>query len=151
MIKCGQGWCIYFVFSKGQILFGGKTTIKKNCSDSNKKFLPSYGVYIQLLQYSRACDYYQDSLDRGLLQTRKQLNHGFLVEKLKSSHQKGFTVSQTTIKKNCSDSNKKFSDTDIIKLFEFLIDTILLKMVNKFNRQSAFMNCALFANISLFV
>jgi hypothetical protein len=46
-----------------------------------------------LLQYSRACDYYQDFLDRGLLQTRKQLNHGFLVEKLKSSHQKGFTVS----------------------------------------------------------
>jgi hypothetical protein len=46
-----------------------------------------------LLQYSRACDYYQDSFDRRLLLTRKQLNHGVLVEKLKSSHQKGFTVS----------------------------------------------------------
>jgi len=40
---------------------------------------PVYGVYIsQLIQYSRACDSYQDFLDRGLLLTMKLLNQGFL-------------------------------------------------------------------------
>jgi hypothetical protein len=48
-----------------------------------------YGVYISLLmRYSRACDSYQDLLDRGLLLTRKQLNKGFLLVKLKSSFRK---------------------------------------------------------------
>jgi hypothetical protein len=47
---------------------------------------PAYGVYItQLIWYSRACCSYQDFLDRGLLLTRKLLNHGFPVVKLKSS------------------------------------------------------------------
>jgi hypothetical protein len=40
---------------------------------------PAYGVYLsQLIRYSRACGSYQDFLDRGLLLTRKLLNHGFL-------------------------------------------------------------------------
>jgi hypothetical protein len=47
---------------------------------------PAYGVYIsQLIRYSRACGSYQDFLDRGLLLTRKLLNQGFLLIKLKSS------------------------------------------------------------------
>jgi hypothetical protein len=45
---------------------------------------PAYGEYIsQLKRYSRACGYYQDFLDRGLLLTRKLLNQGFTL--LKSS------------------------------------------------------------------
>ena len=46
----------------------------------------AYGVYIsQLIRYSRACGSYQDFLDRELLLTRKLLNQGFLLVKLKSS------------------------------------------------------------------
>jgi hypothetical protein len=46
----------------------------------------AYGVYIsQMIRYSRACGSYQDVLDRGLLLTRKLLNQGFLLVKLKSS------------------------------------------------------------------
>ena len=38
---------------------------------SNFSTAPAYGVYIsQLIRYSRACGYYQDFLDRGLLLTR---------------------------------------------------------------------------------
>ena len=37
----------------------------------------------QLIRYSRACGSYQDFIDRGLL-TRKVLNQGFLLVKLKS-------------------------------------------------------------------
>jgi len=48
-----------------------------------------YGVCIsQLIRYSRACGSYQDFLDRGLLLTRKLLNQGFLLVKLKSSLRK---------------------------------------------------------------
>ena len=50
---------------------------------------PAYGVYIsQLIQYSRACDSYQDFLDRGLLLTRKLLNQWFLLVKMKWSLRK---------------------------------------------------------------
>jgi len=50
---------------------------------------PAYEVYIsQLTWYSRACDSYQDFLDRRLLLTRKILNQGFLLVKLKSSFRK---------------------------------------------------------------
>ena len=56
---------------------------------SNIPAAPAYGVYIsQLIRYSRACGSYQDFLDRGLLLTRKLLNQGFLLVKLKSSHRK---------------------------------------------------------------
>jgi hypothetical protein len=56
---------------------------------SNIPATPAYGVYISLLiRYSRACGSYQDFLDRGLLLTRKLLNQGFLLVKLKSSHRK---------------------------------------------------------------
>ena len=49
----------------------------------------AYGVYIsQLIRYSRACDSYQDVLDRGFPLTRKHLNQGFLWVKLKSSLRK---------------------------------------------------------------
>ena len=71
---------------------------------SNIPAAPAYGIYIsQLKQYSRACGSYQDFLDRGLLLTRKLLNQGFLLDKLKSSLQKcygrhhdGISVSQMT-------------------------------------------------------
>ena len=50
---------------------------------------PAYGAYIsQLIRYSRACVSYQDFLDRGLLLTRKLLNKGFLLVKLKTSLRK---------------------------------------------------------------
>ena len=69
----------------------------------------AYGVYIsQLIRYSRACGSHQDFLDRGFLQTRKLLNQGVLLFKLRSSLRKfygrhhnlveryGITVSQMT-------------------------------------------------------
>ena len=63
---------------------------------SNIPAAPAYGVYIsQLIQYSRACGSYQDFLDRGLLLTRKLLNQGFLLVKLKSSL-RHFTIATTT-------------------------------------------------------
>jgi hypothetical protein len=56
---------------------------------SNITAAPVYGVYIsQLIRYSRACVSYQNFLDRGLLLTRKLLNQGFLLVKLKSSLRK---------------------------------------------------------------
>ena len=76
---------------------------------SNIPAAPAHGVYIsQLMRYSRACGSYQDFLDRGLLLTRKLLNQGFLLIKLKSSLRKfygrhhdlvdryGISVSQMT-------------------------------------------------------
>ena len=56
---------------------------------SNLPAAHEYGVYIsQLIRYSRAYGSYEDFLDRGLLLTRKLLNHGFLFVKLKSSLRK---------------------------------------------------------------
>ncbi len=53
---------------------------------SNIPVAPEYGVYnSQLIRYSGACGSYQDSLDRGVLLTRKLLNQAFLLVKLKSS------------------------------------------------------------------
>ena len=57
----------------------------------NFPFICSYipAVYIsQLILYSRACGSHQDFLDRGLLRTRKLLNQGFILVKLKSSLRK---------------------------------------------------------------
>ena len=52
---------------------------------SNIPALPAYEVNIsQLIWHSRACGSYYDFLDRGLPLTRKLLNQGFLVVKLKS-------------------------------------------------------------------
>jgi hypothetical protein len=76
---------------------------------SNIPAAPAYGVYIsQLIRYSRACSFYQDFPDRGLLLTRRLLNQGFLLVKLNSSLRKfsgrhhdlvdcyGISVSQMT-------------------------------------------------------
>ena len=76
---------------------------------SNIAAAPAYGVCIsQLIRYSRACGSYQDFLDRRLLLTRKLLDQGFLLVKLKSSLRKfygrhhdlvdhyGISVSQMT-------------------------------------------------------
>jgi hypothetical protein len=80
------------------------------CSNIKIPAAPTYRVYIsQLIRYSRACGSYQDFLDRGLLLTRKLLNQGFLLVKLKSSLGKfygrhhdlvdryGISVSQMTV------------------------------------------------------
>jgi len=45
-------------------------------------------ISLLVIRYSRACGSYQDSLDRGLLLTRKPFNQGFFLVKLKSSHRK---------------------------------------------------------------
>ena len=56
---------------------------------SNIPSAPAYGVYIsQLIRYSRACDQYQDFLDRVHLLTNKLLNQGFIDTRLKLSLQK---------------------------------------------------------------
>jgi hypothetical protein len=60
---------------------------------SNIPAAPAHEVYIsQLIRYSRACGSYQEFLYRGLLLTRKLLNQGFLLVKLKLS----FTVTSMT-------------------------------------------------------
>jgi hypothetical protein len=56
---------------------------------SNIPVAPAYGVCVfQLIRYSRACGFYQDFLDIWLLLTRKQLNQGLLLVKLKLSLRK---------------------------------------------------------------
>ena len=56
---------------------------------SNIPAAPAYGVCIsRMIRYSRACCSHQDYFDRGLLLTRKLLNQGFLLVKLKSSLRK---------------------------------------------------------------
>ena len=51
---------------------------------SNIPEAPAHGVYIsQLIRFSRVCGSYQDFLGRVLLLTRKLLNHGLLLFKLK--------------------------------------------------------------------
>jgi hypothetical protein len=62
---------------------------------SNLPAAHEYGVYIsQLIRYSRACGSYEDFLDRGLLLTRKLLNHGFLfVDELRFSGRVGSSCS----------------------------------------------------------
>jgi hypothetical protein len=78
---------------------------------SNIPAAPAYGVpvYIsQFIRYYRAYGSYQDFLDRSLLLTSKLLNHGFILDKLRSSlrtlycrhhdlvDRYGITVSQMT-------------------------------------------------------
>jgi hypothetical protein len=53
----------------------------------NFEVIICYGTVVhisQLIQYSRACGSHHDFHDRGLLLTRKLLNQGFLLVKLKS-------------------------------------------------------------------
>jgi hypothetical protein len=70
--------------------------------------IPAAPAIFQLIRYSRDGGSYQDFLDRGLLLTRKLLNQGFRLVKLKSSLRKlygrhhdlvyrfGISVSQMT-------------------------------------------------------
>jgi hypothetical protein len=54
--------------------------------------IPAAPAYIsELIQSPRACGSYKDFLDRGLLLTRKLLNQGFLLVKLKSSLRKFYS------------------------------------------------------------
>jgi hypothetical protein len=55
--------------------------------------LSIYGVCIsQLIQYSRACGFYRDFLDRGLLLTRKLLNQVIISKDLWSPPLLGYHV-----------------------------------------------------------
>ena len=68
---------------------------------SNNPAAPAYGVYIsQLIRYSRACGSYQDFLDRGLLLTKKLLNQGFFLVKLKSSLWKFYSRHHNLVDRN---------------------------------------------------
>jgi hypothetical protein len=47
---------------------------------------PAYGITIsQLIRYPRVCGSYREFIGKELLLTRKPLNQGFLMVKLKSS------------------------------------------------------------------
>ena len=62
--------------------------------------IPAYIVYFsQLIRYSRACGFYQNFLNRGLLLTTKLLSQWLLLVKLKSTHRKyyGATMIWLTI------------------------------------------------------
>ena len=51
---------------------------------SNIPESPAYGVYIsQLIRYARACSSYGDFIDRGRLLTKKLVDQGYTLEKLK--------------------------------------------------------------------
>jgi hypothetical protein len=79
---------------------------------SNIPTVPAYGVYIsQMIRYSRACGFYQDFFDIGLLLTRKLLNQGFLLVKLKSSLRKFYGRHYDLI--NPSDLSVVICDTDV--------------------------------------
>ena len=93
------------------------------------------GVYIsQLIKYFRACGSYQDLLDRGLLLTRKQLNQGLLLVKLKSSLRKfygrhhdlvdryGISVSQMTM--DMFHCRKLFSDLSSFMIYHRVCNKI---------------------------
>ena len=55
---------------------------------SNIPAAPAYVYISQLIRYSRVCISYHDFLVRGLLLTRKLLNHEFQMVKVKSSLRK---------------------------------------------------------------
>ena len=52
---------------------------------------PAYGVYIsQLIGYARACSSYGDFIDRRRLLTKKRVDQGYTLEKLKIYFRKFF-------------------------------------------------------------
>jgi hypothetical protein len=72
---------------------------------SNIPAAPAHGVYIsQMIRYSRACDSYQDFLDRGLLLTGKLLNQGFL---LNPTENRGWTQVLRKGRSSCSPSGTR--------------------------------------------
>jgi hypothetical protein len=78
--------------TSGTYLWSFVTQIFHNSQPSCGGDCKTLATYIsQLIRYSRACGSYQDFLDRGLLLTRKLLNQGFLLVKLKSSLRKFYS------------------------------------------------------------
>jgi hypothetical protein len=61
--------------------------VSNSCSTSDTRHV-NLVYFFQLIRYSRACGSYQDFLDRLLLLTRKLVNQGFFLVKLKSSLRK---------------------------------------------------------------
>jgi hypothetical protein len=68
------------------MLTSNEPFIRFNYYLSNIPAAPAYGVYIsQLIRYSRLSGSYRYFFERGLVLTRKLLNQGLLLVKLKSS------------------------------------------------------------------
>jgi hypothetical protein len=92
-INTSLSWDVFIINSVEQLQTLPKTQSKIDISPFLKTQKPSIvysiilcGVYIsQLIRYYRPCGSYQDFLDRGFQLTRKLLNQGFLLVKLKSS------------------------------------------------------------------
>jgi hypothetical protein len=87
--------------NRGELRCSGRVSSSCSTSDTRR-------VNLAINRYNRACGSYQDFLDKGLLLTRKLLNQGFPLVKLKSSLRKfyglhhdlvdryGISVSQMT-------------------------------------------------------
>jgi hypothetical protein len=115
-IPSGAWQASFLLFFTGAFSFGVTVILGILIHCVRQKYVynvNSLVVYLQtsagkLIRYSRACGSYQDFLDRRLLLTRKLLNQGFLLLRLKSSLGKfygrphdlvdryGISVSQTT-------------------------------------------------------
>ena len=68
---------------------GAGTTYPSGAPEFISRFWVGFVLLdLQFYMFSRACGSYQDFLDRGLLLTRKLLNQGFLLFRLKSSLRK---------------------------------------------------------------
>jgi hypothetical protein len=63
-----------------------------------------------LIRYSRACGFYQDFLDIWLLLTRKQLNQGLLLVKLKLSLRKIYGRHHDLVSKDRKYNDQKKKD-----------------------------------------
>jgi len=92
---------------------------------SNIPASPAYGVYIsQLIRYSRACESYHAFLDRGLLLTRKLLNQGLPLVKLKSSLRKCYGGHHDLVDRYIIFVSQM--TTDMFHLSPTLLDTFLI-------------------------
>ena len=69
--------------------------MRKKMFSSNYKSQYRFERRAQLIRYSRARGFYQDFFDRGLLLTRKLLNQGFPLTKLRSSLRKFMVATMT--------------------------------------------------------
>ena len=92
--------------------------------------LAAPGVYIsQLIRYLRACGSYKEILDRGLLLTRKLLNQGFLVVKLKPSLWQFYVA--TTVMENLCHKWPRICST----CRSFLHSWLITEFVTRFTRR----------------
>ena len=95
---------------------------------------PTYGVYIpQLIRCSRACGSYQDFLDRGLQQTMKLLNQGFLLIKLNSSLRKFYDLHHDLVNRyGISVSQMTTNMGSCYSIFSFMCTALLFVLLSFF-------------------